>query len=81
MFNSSCQQVNIVFAKKDICILADVIIVNPMQADLLPQSCATQIFVASNVAQAKERSYCDRHPTNQFFSLTIEVFECLHKQA
>jgi hypothetical protein len=47
--------------------------------NLLPQSYTTQGFVVSNVAQAKEWSYHDRHPTDQFFPLAIEVFGCLHK--
>jgi hypothetical protein len=34
-----------------------------------------------DVAQAKERSYHNRHPTDQFLSLAIEVFGCLHKHA
>jgi hypothetical protein len=29
---------------------------------------------------SKERNYCDQHPTNHFFPLTIEVFGCLDKQ-
>jgi hypothetical protein len=49
--------------------------------DLLPQSCATQGFATLDVTQAKERNFCNRHPINQFFSLTIEVFGCLHKHA
>jgi len=68
-----------VFTKDGICTLANIVIADPMQADLLPQSYATQGFAASNVAQAKERSYCNRHPTDQFFPLAIEVFGCLHK--
>jgi hypothetical protein len=32
------------------------------------------------VVQAKEKNYFDQHPTDQFFPLTIEVFEYLHKQ-
>jgi hypothetical protein len=31
--------------------------------------------------QAKKRSYHNQHPTNQFPSLTIDVFGCLHKHA
>jgi hypothetical protein len=49
--------------------------------DLLPWSCATQGFVASNVAQAKERSYHNWHPIDQFAPLAIEIFSCLHKHA
>jgi hypothetical protein len=32
------------------------------------------------VVQAKERSYHERHPTDQFLPLIMEVFGCLHKQ-
>jgi hypothetical protein len=32
------------------------------------------------VVQAKEKNYRNRHPTDQFLLLTIEVFGCLHKQ-
>jgi hypothetical protein len=46
---------------------------------LLPHSCTTQRFVALNIAQAKERSYHNQHPIDQFLPLAIEVFDCLHK--
>jgi hypothetical protein len=52
-----------------------------MQADLLSQSYTTQGFAAYNVAQVTKWSYCDRHLTNQFLPLAVEVFGCLHKQA
>jgi hypothetical protein len=48
--------------------------------DSLPQFCTTQGFVASNVAQAKERGYHDQDFTDQFLLLAIKVFGCLHKQ-
>ncbi len=32
------------------------------------------------MVQAKEKNYRNRHPTDQFLLLTIEVFGCLHKQ-
>jgi len=38
-------------------------------------------LAASNTTQAKEKNYCNQHPTNQFFPLAIEVFGCLHKHA
>jgi len=50
-----------------------------MQVDLLPRSCTTQGFVTFDTTQAKEKSYHNQHPTNQFFPLAIEVFGCLHK--
>jgi hypothetical protein len=49
--------------------------------DLLPRSCATQGFVASDVVQAKEWSYRNQHPVNQILLLVLEVFGFLHKQA
>jgi hypothetical protein len=53
MFNSSCQQVDIVFTKDDISTLVDVVIIDPTWTYLLPRSCTFQRFVASNAAQAK----------------------------
>jgi hypothetical protein len=63
-FSFSYQRVNIMFTKDGIRTLADVVIVNPMQADLLPQFCTTQKFVTFDAIQAKEKSYCIRHPTD-----------------
>ncbi len=80
MFNSSCWWIDIMFTKGSIRTLVKVVIVDPTQVDLHPQSCTTQGFVASNVAQAKKRSYHDQHPANQFLPLVVEVFRCLHKQ-
>jgi len=59
-----------VFTKDGICTLVDIVIANLIQMDLFFRSCATQGFDASNVIQAKEKSYHDQHPTNQFFLLT-----------
>jgi len=68
-----------VLTKDGICTLANVVIADPMQGDLFPQSCAIQGFVVSDATQAKERSYHNRHPTDQFLPLEIEVFGYLHK--
>jgi hypothetical protein len=35
--------------------------------------------VCSDAAQTKEKSYHNQHRTDQFFPLTIKVFDCLHK--
>jgi hypothetical protein len=78
-FNSSCQWVDIVFNKDGICTLVDVVIANPTWTNLFPQSCAIQGFVAFDATQAKERSYCNWHPIDQFLPLAIDVFGCLHK--
>jgi hypothetical protein len=80
-FNSSRWRVDIMLTKNGIRTLADIVIADPMWANLLPWSYATQGFAASNVVQAKERSYHNRHPTNQFLPLAIELFGCLHKHA
>jgi hypothetical protein len=69
-----------VLTKDEIRTLVDIVITNPMLADLPPQSCTTQRFATSNATQAKERNYHDQHPINQFFPLAIEVFKCLHKE-
>jgi hypothetical protein len=76
---SFCQWVDVLFTKNDICTLADIVIIDPMRTDLLPRSCATQGFVASDTTQVKERNYHNWHPTDQFFPLAIKVFGCLHK--
>jgi hypothetical protein len=58
MFNSF-QQIDIIFIKDDIHTLSDVVIIDPMHVDLLLQCCTTQGFIASDVAQAKEKNYCN----------------------
>jgi hypothetical protein len=70
-----------VLNKDGIHTLADVVIVDPMRVDLFSQSCATQRFATFNVGQAKEMSYRNQHPTNQFLPLVVEIFDCLHKHA
>jgi hypothetical protein len=50
-----------------------------MRVDLLLRFYATQRFVASDVMQVKERSYCNRRRINQFLPLAIEIFGYLHK--
>ncbi len=78
-FNSSCWLIDIVFTINYICILVDVVIIDPTQTDLLPWSYATQGFVAFYATQAKENNYCNWHPTEQFLLLIIEIYGGLHK--
>jgi hypothetical protein len=75
MFNSYCQQVNIIFTKDGVCTLVNLITIKPTQVDILVQSYSTQVFITSKAIHIKEKSYRDQHPT-----LTIEVFGYLHKQ-
>jgi len=65
-------------SKDGICTFVNIDITNPTQANLLPQSCATQGFVAF-VPQVKEWSYSDWPFTDQFLPLIVEVFGCLFK--
>ncbi len=78
-FNLFYWQVDIVLTKNDICILIDVVSANPTWVNLLPQSCATQGFVAFDATQAKKQSYRNWHLANQFLPLAVEAFGCLHK--
>jgi hypothetical protein len=70
-----------VLTKDDIQTLAEIVIADPMRMNLLPQFCVTIRFVVFDVAQAKERSYQNQHPIDQFLPLAIEIFNCLHKYA
>ncbi len=81
MFNFAHRRVDIVLTKDGIRTLVNVVIANPTRANLLPWSCATRGFVTSNATQTEKQSYRDRHLTNQFLPLVVEVFGCLHKQA
>jgi hypothetical protein len=77
-FNSFHQGVNIVLNKNGFHTLA-IIIVNLIQANLLPWSCTTQGFATYDAAQTKEKSYRNWHHIDQFLPLTIEIFGYLHK--
>jgi hypothetical protein len=70
-FNSFHQWIDIVLTKEGIHTLTDVVIVDPTQVDLLPWSCTIQRFTASDKIQAKENSYHNQHPINQFLPVTI----------
>jgi hypothetical protein len=68
-----------VLTKDGINTLADIVIADLTRAYLFHRSYTTQGFVVFDITQAKERSYHNRHPIDQFFPLTIEIFGCLHK--
>ncbi len=76
---SSCQRIKIVLLVDGIRILADVIIVDPTQADLVSRTTFSCGVVATMVAQVKEGLYYDHYPLNMFFLLAIKVFGCLHQ--
>jgi hypothetical protein len=68
-FNSSRRWIDIVLIKDGICTLANVVIINPTWIDLLPQSCATQGFVASNAIQANDELQLPLISCHFFFSV------------
>jgi hypothetical protein len=68
-----------VLTKDGICTIANIVIADLMWVDLLPRSCAIEGFATSDDVQAQEKSYCNRHLTDQILPLAIEVFGCLHK--
>ncbi len=78
---SSRELVDIMLLIDGICTLANVIIINPTQVDLVSQTTSFHRVVTKMVTQAKEGFYHNQHPINTFFSLTIEVFGCIHQQA
>jgi hypothetical protein len=68
-----CSFVNIVLLVDNICTLANVIIVDPTQADLVSWPTFSHGVVMSLVIiQVKERVYRDRYLMAMFFPLAIE---------
>jgi hypothetical protein len=62
--------------------LANIFIIDSMHANLFPQFCTTQKFVAFDfVAQTKQKNYSNQHPIDLFLALIIKIFRCPHKQA
>jgi hypothetical protein len=78
---SSCEQVNIMLLIDGICTLANVVIINPTQVDLVSQTTSFHRVVTKMVTQAKEGFYHNQNPINTFFPLAIKVFGCIHQQA
>jgi hypothetical protein len=76
---SSHQQVDIVLSFDGIRTLADVIIVDPIQAGLVSQDFFLWVVMLV-LTQVKEGHYCDHYPMYVIFPLTIEVFECFDQQ-
>jgi hypothetical protein len=58
-FKSSCCQVNIVFIEDGFHTLIDIVVGDPMSANLFFWSCTTHGFPSSYADQAKEKSYHD----------------------
>jgi hypothetical protein len=48
-----------VVTKDGICIVTNVVIVDPTQMNLFFQSCTTERFIALDAIQVKEKNYCN----------------------
>jgi hypothetical protein len=57
--------------------LANVVIANPTQVDLVSRAVISCEVIVTVATQVKDDFYCDRCMTNMFFPLVVEVFECL----
>ncbi len=78
-FQSFHWHVNIILSIDGICMLANVVIVDPTQAYLvswLVIYCGVAVIV---IVQVKEGFYCDHYPTNMFLPLAIDSgLGCFH---
>jgi hypothetical protein len=59
--------------------LIDVVITNPIQANLVSWATFSYGVVVAMVAQMKEGFSCNYYPTKEFLFFAIEVFGCLHQ--
>jgi hypothetical protein len=75
------QRINIVLSIDSIRTLADVVIVDPIQTDLVSRVGFFHGVVMTMVVQVKEKLYHHCYPMDVFFPLIIKVFGCLHEQS
>jgi hypothetical protein len=78
---SSYERVDIMLLVDGIRTLANVVIVDPTQVNLVSQTASFHRVVATMATQAKEGLYHNQHPTYTFLPLAIKVFRCTHQQA
>jgi hypothetical protein len=62
-----------------ICTLANVVIADPTQVDLVSHATPSSRVAMTVTIQTKEGLYYDQHPKDMFFPLAIEVFGCIHQ--
>jgi len=60
--------------------LVDVVIINPIEVDLVLQVFFSRGVVMTITTQVKDGLYCNRFLTYMLFPLIIKVFRCLHQQ-
>ncbi len=61
-----------------VCTLVDIVIVNPIQVDLVLQPIVLYGVGTIVVIQVNDDFYYNWLSVNMFFPLAIKVFECLH---
>jgi hypothetical protein len=61
--------------------LANVVIIDPIQIDLVSLVVFSHGVVATIIIQGKDGLYCDWFPADMFSPLAIKVFGFLHQQA
>ncbi len=81
LFSLFVKRVDIMFFANGIFTLANVVIVNPTQINLVWQTASSSRVAMAMVLHAKKRFYHSRHLSGSIFPLAIEVFGCLHQQA
>jgi hypothetical protein len=60
-----------------VCNLVGVVIVNPIQVDLVLRVAIFKGVVVMIVTQAQDKLYIDQHPRDMFLPFVAEVFGCL----
>jgi hypothetical protein len=60
--------------------LVDVVIINPIEVDLVLQVVFARGVMMTITIQVKDGFYCNRFLTYMFSPLVIKVFRCLHQQ-
>jgi hypothetical protein len=73
--------VDIVLLVDGIRTLANVVITNPIQTNLISQAIHSCGMVTTMTTQVKERFYHNRYPTNVFLPLVINAFKYFHQQS
>jgi len=79
-FQSSCRQFDIVLLVDGIRTLAIVVIVEPIQTNLVSSMALSRGVAITLAALLKEGFYCDCYLVDVFLLLAVEILTCLHQQ-
>jgi uncharacterized membrane protein HdeD (DUF308 family) len=67
---------NIVLSMVGVCTLVDVVIMDPIQVDLISRVAISK-GVVMIVTQVQDKLYIDQHPWHMFLPFVAKVFGCL----